>query len=562
MKDRWRPFLDGPEGWEFMSQVGAAVTGREVHVHPGGTPMAARVFPHRHFSHVYLPSAWIRSGRERQLRGALAHELLHVMASDPDPLEGISWAIFLLSNALEDSRLEEQMQAGWPGLVRPVKALTREVLDFRTRQRQLAHSSDSLKLYEIGAALYLLLSRVDGNLIERTVSTMAVATARELLPIASPALAAPNTQEVVAIAQRIIEELERAAQRAAAKLGTPQAYAYVSSLRTELQQALQKTVEEVLHRLTGGARPGRWHGPWYRGMGGYPFYPMAWDWPNDKVVPLAVPPLATLVRWLISADPLIDVTRIRDRELAGRLTPSSRTLVRAATGQDRRVFQRTVQERWMVLPYVLGLADFVLLIEAHQWYDDATWTLLISTATALARLLGFCQVPFVVRAWTATRPRVEVEDPKTKRRYEKDGDEFYLHVATIKAPEASWGKKEELRLATLPRQGFNQPLEGYEKALGWGLNFPARKGRTRVVLCLGDGRYERLNVYSGALEYATSLLRRPGHRAVYVHAGDPMPFYESQYGELTKHFDGLVQAGTLHAAVMRTLRTLLTLLAR
>jgi hypothetical protein len=177
----------------------------------------------------------------------------------------------------------------------------------------------------------------------------------------------------------------------------------------------------------------------------------------------------------------------------------------------------------------------------------------------LARLLTFCHSQFVVRAWTLTRPKEEVEDPVTKRRDTRWANELYVHIATLKGPQDPWDPPTELELAALPRQGFNNPLEGYDRGLNWGLNLPAPGVRKRVVLCFGDAR--RLNLGDRQLQYATSHLRKPKQKAVYVHVGSSIPFYESLAAELDAQFDGWVQARTVHEAVLRSLRELPILLA-
>lgn len=562
--ERWRPFLEGAEPWEFLQKVASGITGLDVEILPGTMPRATHVHPKEYFSRIMLPSSWIKPGRERQLHGALGHELLHVLASDPAPFTGIKWAVFLIANALEDARIEHQLYPKWPGLVRPVRELVKELLDFRKRQQALASSSQSAKIYEVGLALYLLLSgKEEKEVLGGTVPQMAIATAQELLHITSPALAAADTAEVVEIAQRIIDELEKAAERAAKKIGTTAAHQYSSSLRRELKEAMQKTVEEVLLSLARKALLG-WPGLWYKGRGGYTFYPIKWEWDESESEKerssFATPPLQELLRWLVEADPLIELQWERPRELTGRLVPSSGVLVQAAIGRDRRVFQRRDWTRQLVLPYVLGLADFFIMMEAHSGHGLARWALVKGVVMALARLLAECQARFVVRAWTATWVEVkeEVFDPVTKQRRTRTKQEHYINIAHIKGPEKPWGKKEEALLASLPRRGFNQPLEGYPKTMSWNMKFLAQR-RLRLFLCVGDARM--LNVLSGHLKYATAPLRGDGQRAIYIHLGQPIPSYDSLYRELESQFDEVVQASTLKDAVIGTLRAILFQLA-
>ena len=569
---RWRPYLDNPgEAWEFLHRVASATSGREVEVRQGSTPQVQRVFPKEYFSQILLPGPWLRAGKEHLLHGGLCHELLHVLKSDYKPFVGAKWAVYLMANALEDARIEHQARRSWPGLVRPIEALLREVVDYRLRQRPLAYSSESVKIYEVGLALYLLLSRLEDRLIRETVPEMALYIAEELLPIAEEALTAPDTAGVVEIAKRLIDELERAAERAARKAGTARAYQYARSLSQEVKQALRVTVEEMFARLQAEQqRLEGWYGPWSKGGGGYAFYPVKWEWAAEDLDPLAVPARRDLWRILMEADPLIELQRTRERELVGRLAPSSSALVRAFLGEPY-VFERDDPTKRLVLPHVLSLTEFVLVIEAHQMYSPSRWVLLKSVVAAIARLLDELRVPFAVRAFTASRKRVkeEIVNPKTKERRVRIKYEHYIHIATLKGPEEPWGPSAETGLAALPRQGFNQPLEGYQKAVHWGLTFPKTR-RTRFCVCFGDALaqdYNRpggvLNVYPGHLRYATAPLRGEGRRAIYVHLGRSIsPYLDSAlYRELSSHFDGVVQAGSVKEAVIGLLHAVLIQLA-
>ncbi len=556
----WRQFLDSSERWEFLYKLASATTGLEVEVYPGFVPRAVQRFPRKHLSRVEVPPAWLDEGREGLLRAGLSHELLHVMYSGAEALSGILFAIWLIANSLEDSRLEVQNRESWPGLVRPVQELSRHLTQFLTRQRKVARDAKSAKLFEIGIALYMLLTGFERDEVNGAVDEMSAAVASELLPIAQEALSAKDTAGVVEIAKRIVEELERAAEKAAEKINTPTARSYVHGLRREIRRAMQETVEEVLLRLYTPPRPSGWYGPWYRGSGGYPFHPSVWEWELAEDHELGVPDRAVLLRWLTEADPLRTLEALHERQPVGRLGRRSRDLVRAATGSSRRVFTRTFEEQRLVLPHLLEGAQFVLLIEAHKQYNDRTWALLLNTVTALSRLLGTCRAQFVVRAFTATRPEVEVEDPRTKRRYRRPANEFYLHVGTVKPPDEPWSSEHEVRLGSLPKEGFNQPLEGYSKALSWNIRLPEPNDRKRIVLTFGDACW--LNVGAGHLQYATGPLRQADRQqAIYVHLGRSIEFYEQHGQELSEQFDAWVQGQSLRQTVMRTLLAVLYQLA-
>ncbi len=562
----WRPYVEGQDPWEFLGRVGRAVTGREVEVVPGAYPTASRVYPHRHMSRVTLPSAWLGREYDHCLRGALSHELLHVMHTDPDALDGISWAVYQVANGLEDARLETQCETTWPGLVHPVRLLTRgllsvrEALFFLNRRKRMAYDVATAKVQEVSLALYLLLTRYESSRVERVVNEVATAIAREVLHLAEDALLACDTAEVVEIAKKIVDELERAAQRAAENLNTPAARAYVQRFTEQLKEATRLTVEEVFVRLSLGSRPQRWAPPFYLGGGGIPFYPKDWEWDAEAPPLLPIPDRSTLVRWLMDSDPHHEIEQVLTRQHMGKLATDPADLMRAATGQSQRVFSKSLRTRRLILHSVLGNTEFVFLVEAHEWYDSASQRLILTSVASLARLLSLCHSRFIVRTWTLTRPEEEVEDALTKRRFTRALDEYHVHLRTVKGFDDRWGKKEEATLATLPWQGFNNPFEGYKFGMTWNLQMDPPVGRKRVVMCFGDAC--RLNIaYLSELPYATAHLRRPNHLALYVHIGSEIPDFHPLAAALSSSFDGWVQPSTPHQAVSQVIRELVLLLA-
>jgi len=82
--ERW-PFLS-KDTWPFLRRVGSAVTGKELEVIPGGYPAVTRVYPKDYMSRVLIPSSFTLAGKEKLLNGSLAHELLHVFATDPEAM--------------------------------------------------------------------------------------------------------------------------------------------------------------------------------------------------------------------------------------------------------------------------------------------------------------------------------------------------------------------------------------------------------------------------------------------------------------------------------------------
>jgi hypothetical protein len=556
--DRWPSIHDDP--WAFLRKVSSAIPGKEVEVRPGAYPRAAQIPPKDYFSRILLPDSFTKPGKEGLLNGSLAHELLHVLASDPQPFSGIPWGVFIMANGLEDARVETQFEATWPGLVRPTRQLTQAFLEYRRRFQGMAHSADTSKLYEVALALYFRLSQYSERLIRETVAEMAAAIAEELLPIAAPALTAKNSAEVVEIAKKICQELAKAVEKAAKRIGTPQARRWAQDVNREVKQAMERTVEEVLIMISKPQFPGVWFGPWYKGGGGYSFYSTKWEWEREDLDDYRALSPQEISRLLQEADPLVERRITRARQLVGRLALSSQVLVQAAVGRDRRVFQKSEQEQRMLLLSLLTSIDVFIFIEAHKRYVQSDWLLLKGLTATLARLFTLTRTPLlVVRAWHTTRAKEWVENPRTHRRYERWSKDHYINIATLKAPDDAWDEGAEALLAAMPpRQGFNNPLEGYPRLKSWELKLP-KSNRPRFYILLGDAN--QLNVLSGHLKYATGSLRGKGQRAIYLNVGTPIPSYDDRLRELEAEFDGLVQATTLHQAVVELLYTIVIQLA-
>lgn len=549
--ERW-PFLR-EDTWPFLRRVSSAITGKEIEVVPGGYPAVTRIYPKDYMSRVLIPSAFILAGKEKMLNGSLAHELLHVLDTDYEPISGIKFGVFVLANALEDVRIEVQLEHHWPGLIAPIKALTREMLTFRRRSRAMAQSAETSKLYEVGLALYLRLLKVPIPVVRETVSPMADEVAAEVLPIARLAVTAPDTAKIVAIADEICKCLAKAAEAVAKRLGSSAARSWVSSFKNELKRAQARTVEEVLLNLERKRYPGIWFGPWMRGSGGYNFYSTKWKWEEEGNEPdcyRALSP-AEIRRALMEADPLLEEQITQLRELRGRLTLSSNALVEAAVGRERRVFQRIENSQKMLLLSMLGFINVFVFLEAHPRYDRAEWLFLKGLAASLGRLFNIVQTPlFVMRASTTTRAKELVENPTTKEKYERWSKDHYVEIATFKDPDAVWNERAEALLASMPQKGFNQPLEAYSRMKSWSLKIP-KSNRLTFYIIIGKAEY--LNVYSGHLKYATEPIRSRREKAIYVHVGQPISSYDQRLDEYNSCFDAFVQATTLHETIVQML---------
>jgi len=543
--------------WKFLRKLSGGITGTDLHVRPGGYPSIRWGLDH--IATIHLPVEYLTKSSPQLLEGALSHELLHALFTDGDAVRGIPWGLFIVANGCEDARIEHQGRATWKGLARVVRDLTEELLRFRRRSRQMARSAQTSKLYEIALALYLLLSRYDKDLLCTTVPEMPRIVAEELLDIAADALDAPDTAAVVEIAKRIIAELERAATAAARRVGTKSASAWSRALKSEVKRAMERTVEEVYVQCARQRYPGYWFGPWCRGAGGYSFYTAAWD--PDVAEEGHIAPLSTseALDIVAEADPLVRRSREHRRLMAGRLETKRGGLIRAALGQDKRVFSRTSSDRRQLLLDVLGSVEVVLLIEAHNRYGDDEWERLREFAITLGRLLQTIGTPLVVRAWNCTRAKETVRNARTGRTWERWSNNYYINIARLKERQERWSDEHEGRVASLSRQGFNQPLEGYRRVTRWKLEHD-RSSRTRIHLCLGNA--SQLNVALGSLGYATETLREKGSIALYLDVGPPLPFYGERRREMDAKFDGVAEIPSIPEGLTTLLVRLLEALSR
>ena len=380
---------------------------------------------------------------------------------------------------------------------------------------------------------------------------MADAVAVEVLSIAQQSLIATNTGEVVVIADEICKRLANAAEAVAKRLGTSTARNWASSFKAELRKAQAQTVEEVFLRLEQKQYPGIWWGPWLRGSGGYNFYSTMWKWEKDVIDTYQILSLAELRQALMDADPLLEKWISHPRQLSGQLTLSPNALVEASIGKERRIFQQIEHSQETLLLSMLSSIDIFTFLEAHLRYDRSEWMFMKGLAASLGRLFDMVRTPlFVMRASTTTRVKETVENPVTKRKFERWSKDHYVEIATFKAADTTWDEKAEAMLASMPQKGFNQPLESYSRMKSWSLKIP-KSERPRFYIVIGKAEY--LNVYSGHLKYATESLRGQRQKVMYINVGRPVPMYDQHLKEFNSCFDAFVQATTLHETVIHLL---------
>jgi len=512
-----------------------------------------------HVAVILMPSGLLQEQMHETLRGALCHEILHALMTDGEAMRGVLWGLFVITNGCEDARIEHQASRIWRGLVRVIRGLTLKLLEFRRRSRKMGSSAETSKLYEIALALYLLLSRLPMELIEATTPQMPLAVAQELMDVAADVLDAPDTAAVVDIARRVIEQLKKAADAAARRIGTSSASTWSKSLKSELKHAMERTVEEVYAQLRRRKYPTHWFGPWRRDQGGFAFYSSEWAPPPEETPELAPLTTAEALDILAETDPLIRHCHNQRKLTAGRLDTQGSGLIRAALAKDKRVFQQTKTEQRLVLLDVLGCADFVLLIEAHDRYMAVEWERLLSFAITLGRLLRAARVSLAIRAWNATRTKETVRDSKTGRTWERWSKNHYINIARLKDMADQWSGALEDRLASLSQNGFNQPLEGYSRASKW--KVAGQRGtRQRVFLCLGNAR--QMNLAAGNLGHATASLRSANSKAIYLNVGDALDPYDDRLKEFESKFDGYAEIPSVNEGLRELLIRLLEVLAQ
>jgi len=546
--------------WRFLSKLASGITGRRCTVLPGTSPSVGRDKGRDYYSRILLP----REFTGLLLGGSLAHELLHVMHSQPRAFDGLMFGTYYIANCLEDARVEIQLKRKWKGLVDLVdKLINQELAEFILRKRSQSYSIQTLRLCETGVALYLLLKRFPEETLRGAVSEMALATARELLPLAEPAREARNSFEVVEIAKRILEEITKAAERAARKINTPAAWTWTKDLKKEVREAQRNPWEIVVVGPIKREPSPDWVGPWWMGKGtGYPFYNQNWEWDADhplhELKPLTHEEVKTLIQL---ADPTMSVNR-ETLHLTGRLPLSSETLVKAVVGKEQRLLVETEEHRRPILPGLFSQVEVCVFVEAHARHSYPK--LLKNLVASLGRVFTALEVPvLVVRAYNVTRvkKKITVKDPRTGETMEQTKWEYFVHVSTIKSPKARWDEACERKLAAMPLQGFNLPFKGWPAMRSWKISLPT-SNRLRFYIVVGQALEVNVVSWDDSLKTAASHLRHKGAKAIYVNVGPPLEEHNPWMKKFKDSFDGFVQEHSVNDLVYSLLQQMLNCLCK
>jgi len=553
--EKWPSFKKAK--WRFLSKVASGITGRRCTVLPGAPPRVGREKGHDYYSRILLP----REFTGLLLGGSLAHELLHVVHSHPRAFEGLKFGTYYIANCLEDARVEIQLKCKWKGLVDLVEKLNRTLAEFILRKRSQSYSIQTSRLCETAFALYLLLKRFPEKTLRDAVSEMAIATAQELLPLAGPAREARDSFEVVEIAKKILEEITRAAERAAQKINTPAARTWTKRLKENVREAQRKPWEDV---VVGPIRqelsPG-WRGPWWMGRGtGNPFYNQDWGWDVDYPLHELKPLTNEEVRALIQlVDPTVSVSK-ESPHLTGRMPLSSGTLVKAVMGKEQRLLVETEERRLPILPGLFSQVEVWILVEGHARHSYPEF--LKSFVTSLGRVFTILGVPvLVVRAYNVTevKKKITVKNPRTRETREKTTLEYLVHVSTIKSPKVRWDEDCERKVAAMPLQGFNLPLKGWPAMRTWKISLPT-SNRLRFYIVIGQAINVNVASWDNSLKIAASNLRHKGSKAIYVNVGPYIEEHDPWMKKFTESFDGFVQEHYIDELVCSLLQEMLGVL--
>jgi len=556
--------------WTILSKTASALTGRKIPVRAGSAPYAAALRSPKELDTIYLPSLFLP--RTTALKATLGHECLHILESTPIRLGEISYAIWLLSNGLEDARIETQQESRFPGIRRWIHQLLYSQ-EFALSLKQLEVTGEAHQAFSaVVKALYILLAHRDPVLARRVSGyDEAVVLAQDLRPQAEEALYLKNTNEIIELAKRLLQELEQAIKR---REQTAQSQAAASFYRSASQQLYHaqsikaSDVIKIVEKLYDEYQ-NRWYGPWMRG-GGFSFAPTPWEVEESeegKILVSLVPGSYQLLEWLLEADPLKDQVRYIERQRIGRLTTSASALVKAATGKYRHVFSYRDDRPQPILPAILQQANYWLLMEAHMRYSEEDFKLLKLLGASYARLFELLEIPFLVRAWSATIPEVRELDEKGQWKTYK-AKEGKLHIAPFHSPPKRWAQ-DELKFLSIRPKGFNLPFEGTPKCLSYrdsGENKTENqegkkeKQKQKIVMCFGD--LDHLNVYLSDLKGTLSSLCQQGYRFVYFNLGEPpeIEYLKQWRKELKEIFGQIVDFQDLRAGYIRGLQALLELL--
>lgn len=564
--------------WTILGKAASALTGKKIPVRAGSVPCTVALRNSNELDTIYIPPLFL--SMPLPLKAALSHEALHVLKSSPLRLGEISYAIWLMANGLEDSRIEVQSERRFPG----IRLWTRRLLyspELGMALKQLEVTGEQHQaLAAIVKALYILLAHRDMALARRVSGfDEAVVLAQDLLPRAEEALHLETSAEVVELAKKLLGELEQAIERRKQEAKSPGAKSFYSSAGQQLNHAQAIRAADVIRIIQQSVDEfdNRWHGPWFRGGGySFPATPREVEETEEgRELASLVPGSYQLLEWLLEADPLRDEIRYIERQRVGRLTTSASALVKAASGKYRHVFSYRDDQPRPILPAILQWGSYWLLLESHMRYSEEDFQLLKLLVASYARLFEILEVPFLVRAWSATIPEITERDDKgrVKTYMAKEGK---LHIASFHSLPAKRWAQDEARFLSLRPMGFNIEFEGLPKGISYRETAGQRKesasraddqggrvGRQRqkLVLCFGD--IKSLNVSLHELKSTTDSLRSQGFRFVYFNVGGPP---ETEYQKQRRRdweeklFDQIVDAEDLRTAFIQGLQSLLLLL--
>ncbi len=554
--------------WPILSKTASALVGRKIKVRSGIAPSIQATEDPACLDLIYLPPSFVK--HPLLLRAVLEHESLHARYTENLALRGVSYAVHLCANALEDPRLELGQRERFTGTEQDTRHVLlalggrspiRDVQPLQACLKRFDASGEQHSaLASVVKALYVLLRIEDASqLALRVVGQQeAVSLAEYLLPEARRALTMKETSEVVGLAEQLLERLNQEIQKRRDQTQDPEASHFYATASRQLRHASSIKASEVLtiRERWIDEQGNRWRGPWFRG-GPHSFPQQAWDVEEadtGRELQSALPSASTLMRWLVQADPCArEDERHRCHQPYGRLMRDVGMLIRATTGKHRYVFRQRDDSPRLILPAVLRQADYHVLIESHMKHPEDRFDSIKLLAACFVRLFNLMRLRVDVAGWCATIPEV-IELNARGREIRRVAEEGAVHVAAF-GQGMPWAQ-DEARFLSLPSMGFNLPIEfRYPTSSG---QSGSGKRRLRIVLSFGDLGW--LNVRLGDLKGFHDHYRKRGARFTYFNTGGaPTTDVERQYRAevIAPIFDGVVDLeDELRPAVIEGLQRL------
>lgn len=551
--------------WRELARVASAIAGCPVEVVPGPLPCVSCRPPSKKFNSVQLRNSTFVPGKEVDRDADICHEISHLLYSD---VVHTMLGPRLMLNALEDARISQPSINQWSGLRRHMDEGLRHLVSYALRERPLASTANILKIFRIGVCLRLALDDVPWDSIRLIIGPMPMEIAKELLPLALPALRAPTTQEVAKIAQQVFDAIIEAAKSVATRLGTSAAHTWIRSLAKEVRIAKDTPYAAVLVDLERREYPTYWCGPWYRGMaGGYRFPAKLLDWDeSSEFTELALPNQTAIHELLCEADPLIEHSAVQSKQQRGRFRATSDLIIRASVGADRRIFERSYSDYSLLLLSLLGNIEVLILLDGHARYLDSEWTEVKTVAATLGRILKLAECPLsLIRSYYATRSKewVEQTNPRTGaiRRYERWSNNIDIMIAQIQGLDEKWDQDSEQRLASLAKTGFNLPFAGYAELMTHKVSLPKPSARQRIVLCIGNAKEFNVPLFGAHVKEATSALRSPRSKTIYVHCGPALYDHDPYRRSIEAGVDMLIREQEFERQIVGILQGIVELCA-